>query len=266
VWFTAQIAGALCLALYISMGWRCHKPALAGLCLGLAVSCRPHLAFALPFFVGEWWRETQADPRERRLAALRFALPLLMIGSVLMTLNWLRFADPFEFGHRYLDIRWQKRMQEVGIFSLDYLGRNLRCMLTLWPVWGDGPWGGRLPKVSLHGTNILIGAPWLFALALGRERCPQRWGLLISALAVALPSLLYQNSGQIQFSYRFALDWLPLVLAALVFGGGAKRPWFPLLVCAGAAWQLYGAYWFGRRPAQLFVTDPLGWPFEAELE
>ena len=267
VWFTAQICGALCLCLYISCGWNCRRPALAGLFLALAVSCRPHMAFALPFFLGEWWRETKGAPtRDRWLAALRFATPLALIGALIMAHNFARFEDPLEFGHRFLDIRWQQRMQEVGMFSSEYFGRNLRCAFTLMPVWRDGPWGGRLPRVSLHGSSVLLGAPWVLALGLARERCPQRWGLLLSALAVALPSLLYQNSGQIQFSYRFAVDWLPLVLVAIVCGGGAKRPWFPLLVGLGAMWELYGAWMFGRRPGQLFVTDPLGWPFEDELK
>ncbi|WP_106389840.1 hypothetical protein [Enhygromyxa salina] len=265
VWFTAQICGALCLCAYVSSGWNCRRPALAGLWLALAVTCRPHLAFALPFFVGEWWRE-QKGSRARLNAALRFAAPLAIIGALVMANNYARFEDPLEFGHRFLDIRWQQRMQEVGMFSTDYLGRNLRCAFSLLPVWRDGPWDGRLPRVSVHGSSLILGAPWLLALGLGRERCPQRWGLLISALAVALPSLLYQNSGQLQFSYRFAVDWLALVLIAIVFGGGAKRPWFPILVTLGAAWQLYGAWMFGRRPGQLFVTDPPSWPFENELE
>jgi len=153
------------------------------------------------------------------------------------------------------------------MFSPSYLGRNLRCAFSLLPVLREaGPWSGQLPQVSLHGSSVLLGAPWVLGLFLARERCPQRLGLLLSALAVALPSLLYQNSGQIQFSYRFAVDWLPLVLVAIVFGGGAKRPWFALLVGLGAVWELYGAYLFGRRPGQLFVTDPLGWPFEDELK
>jgi hypothetical protein len=211
----------------------------------------------------EWWRATSG--RRRWEAALRFAIPLLIIGAVLMTLNYQRFDDPFEFGHRYLDIRWQQRMQEVGMFSTEYLGRNLRCAFSLLPVWRDGPWDGRLPRVSLHGSSILLGAPWVLALLWARDRCPQRWGLLISAVTVAVPSLLYQNSGQIQFSYRFAIDWLPMILAAIVFGGGARRPYFAMLVGVGAIWQLYGAWLFGRRPGQLFVTDPLGWPFEDEL-
>lgn len=267
VWFTAQICGALCLCLYVSSGWNCRRPALAGLWLALAVSCRPHMAFALPFFVAEWWRETRGmNWRARLLPALYFAIPLVLIGAVIMAHNYARFEDPLEFGHRFLDIRWQRRMQEVGMFSGEYVGRNLRCVFSLMPVWRDGPWDGRLPRVSMHGSNILLGAPWVLALGLARDRCPQRWGLLISAFAVALPSLLYQNSGQIQFSYRFAVDWLPLLLVAIVCGGGAKRPWFPLLVGLGAAWELYGAWMFGRKPGLLFVTDPLGWPFEDELK
>lgn len=299
VWFTAQIVSALCLALYVSMAWRCHRPMLAGLALGLAVGARPHVAVAVVFFALEWWREGQRQDqslRERALVALRFAAPIVVIGSALMAMNWARFADPFEFGHRFLDIRWQRRMQEIGMFAPDYLGRNLRCAFTLMPTWAHGPGalpellGGPksdlaawVPRVSIHGSSILLGAPWVlltaFALRPSAEveerSAPQRWGLLLAAAAVAVPSLLYQNSGQLQFSYRFAVDWLPFVLPALVVAGGAgssKTPWgarvrwlFLALVLAAAAWQLHGAWWFDRAPGRLFVTDSAGWPFESEL-
>jgi hypothetical protein len=258
VWFTAQICGALCLCAYLSSGWNFRRPAQAGLWLALAIACRPHLAFALPFVLGEWWRETSG--RARLSSALRFSIPLALVGAVLMANNVARFEDPLEFGHRFLDIRWQERMQEVGLFSTEYLGRNLRCAFSLLPVWREGP------RVSMHGSNVILGAPWMLALLFARDRFPQRWGLLLSAAAVALPSLLYQNSGQLQFSYRFAIDWLPMILVAIVFGGGAKRPYFAMLVGLGAIWELYGAWMFGRRPGHLFVTDPLGWPFESELE
>ncbi len=265
VWFTAQILGALCTCLYLDASWKCRRPALAGLWLALAVSCRPHMALALPFFALEGWREHRST-KARTLAALRFAAPLLVIGAGLMAMNYARFGDVLEFGHRFLEIRWQQRMQEVGMFSTSYLARNLQCAFSLLPVWQNGPWEGRLPRVSLHGSSALLGAPWLFALAWSRDPLPQRWGLLISALAVAIPSLLYQNSGQVQFSYRFALDWLPMLLAAIVFGGGAKGWAFRGLVVLGGLWQVYGAWMFARKPGLLFVTDPLGWPFESELE
>jgi hypothetical protein len=260
VWFTAQILGALCTCLYLSAGWRCRKPAWAGLWLALAVSCRPHLALALPFFVFEGWRERRSG-RERVIAALQFAAPLVIVGAGLMAMNYARFGDVLEFGHRFLEIRWQQRMQEVGMFSTEYLGRNLQCAFTLLPVWQSGS-----PRVSMHGSSILLGAPWLVALLWSRDALPQRLGLIVSAVAVAIPSLLYQNSGQLQFSYRFALDWLPMLLAAIVFGGGAKGWGFRGLVVLGGLWQLYGAWWFARDLGHLFVIDPLGWPFESELE
>jgi hypothetical protein len=86
-------------------------------------------------------------------------------------------------------------------------------------------------------------------------------------LGSAIPSLLYQNSGQIQFSYRFAVDWLPLVVVAMAMGGGFRRRVLaPVLVAIAIAIQCWGAWYFARAPGQLFVTDPMGWPFEDEIE
>jgi len=252
VWFTAQIVGALALTLHLDAAWRARRPLLAGLLLGLAAAARPPIALALPFFLVEWWRAG------RSLAALlRFALPLALIAGACMLLNWLRFADPFEFGHRFLDIRWQERIQELGAFSLAYLPRNLACMVWLWPhLTPAAPYA----RASIHGLGLLFGAPWLLLLPLASDPLPQRRALLGAALLVAVPALLYHNTGQLQFTYRFALDWLPLVLIAFGAGGGARSRLFPPLVVLAALIELHGAWWFHRAPGHLFVADPT-WPF-----
>jgi hypothetical protein len=260
VWFTAQIVGALMLVIYVSCAWDLERPAIAGLALGLATASRPFMLFAVVLFGLEWHRAGR--PRE---AAIRFIAPLAAIGIALAAHNYVRFADPFEFGHRFLDIRWQARMQEVGMFSTDYLARNLRCMLTLLPAsHSEFPFF----KVSIHGSALWLGAPWLAALVVSRTRFAQRAALLAAVFAIAIPALLYQNSGQLQYTYRFAADWLPLMLLVVVFGGGARRKWFPALVIAGALFQGWGAYHLQRKrgPAKIFVADPLGWPFEHELD
>jgi hypothetical protein len=255
VWFTAQILGAMFLVLHIGAAWDARRPVRAGLWLGLAVACRVSLAFAVPFFLLEWWRGG------RRLSTLlRFLAPLTAIGLVLALLNSLRFDDPLEFGHAYLDIRWQTRIQTFGMFSPHYLARNLEAMLWLVPqVSAAAPY----LRWSIHGMGLLIGSPWLLLLARARQRFPQRAGLALAALAVAIPSLLYQNTGQLQFAYRFALDFLPCLLVLLVLGGGARGRLFPALVLASAAVQLHGAWWFTRAPGWLFVHDPW-WPFPPE--
>lgn len=259
VWFTAQVLGALFLTLYLVFAWEVQRPLLAGLALGMAVACRPTMLFAVVFFAGEWWR----GGRDLKRAA-GFAATLGAIGLLLAWHNWARFADPFEFGHRFLDVRWQPRMQQYGLFSTHYLMRNLECLLWLMPqVSGESPF----LRFSLHGSALWLTTPWLVAAPLAREAFAQRRELLVAAAAVAALPLLYQNSGQTQFTYRFAHDWLPMILLVFAFGGAAKRrALFGALVAVAAVVHLYGATMTARAPGQLFVTDPLGWPFEYELE
>lgn len=255
VWFTAQILGALLLVLHLGAAWDARRPARAGLWLGLAVACRVSLAFAVPFFLFEWWRAGR-----RPATLLRFLAPLTAIGLVLAFLNWVRFDDPLEFGHRYLDIRWQTRIQTYGMFSPHYLARNLEAMVWLLPqLSAAAPY----LRWSIHGMGLFVGSPWLLLLLRARERFPQRLGLAVAAVAVAVPSLLYQNTGQLQFASRFALDFLPLLLVLLVVGGGARGRLFPALVLLAAAIHLHGAWWFARAPGWLFVHDPW-WPFPPE--
>jgi len=259
VWFTAQIIGAAALVLYLAACWRMRQPLLAGLWLGLAIACRPinHLPCVIVF--GFWWWRSGRDPR----LLLRFALPLAAIGGAVAWLNWVRFADPFEFGHRFLDTRWQARIQEIGLFSLQYVPRNLQCLLSLLPQFS-----GVAPhvRVSIHGTALWLGSPWLLLAPLHRARFEGRAALWLAAAASAVPSLAYQNSGQVQFSYRFAVDWLPLVLVAMAFAGAAARTRFRVLVVVGVLIQGWGAWQFARAPGRLFVSEPMAWPFEHELD
>lgn len=255
VWFTAQVLAAMFLVTYVSAAWTAARPARAGLWLGLAVACRPHLLFAAIFFLLEWWREGR-----RPAALLRFLGPLALLGAAMALLNYARFDDPLEFGHRYLEIRWQERIQTFGQFSLHYLRRNLECLLWLWP---QIQWAPLSVRWSIHGMGLVWGAPWLLCLLGARDPLPQRRGLVLATLAVAVPPLLYHNSGQMQFSYRFALDFLPLALVLLVAGGGARSRMFLPLVVASAALQVYGAWMFQRAPGRLFVPDAW-WPFPPE--
>jgi len=256
VWFTAQVFGALALMGYLSCAWALHRPMLAGLCLGIAVACRPTMAVAVVFFAWEWWRCGRPLP-----AATRFAGPILLIGAALMALNLARFDDAFEFGHRFLDIRWQARIQEYGLFHPRYLARNLECLLWLtpkqwWPM-----------RVSLHGSALWVLSPWVLLAFATRGRFPQKWGLVLTVFALMVPALLYQNSGQTQPTYRFAMLWLP-ALVVLMGHGNALR-WRRLawaLVVVSVVLQSWAAWMFVRDKGHLFVTDPLGWPFEAEFD
>ncbi len=267
VWFTAQVFCALFMVLYLLAGLRGNAPVLAGLFLGMAVACRPTAALpAVLVFAAWWW--TAGRPFN---AGIRFAVALGACGAALAWHNYARFEDIFEFGHRFLMIRWQPRIQQTGLFSLEYLQRNLRCLLTLLPVSDPKvPW-----RVSIHGSALWVGAPWLVAVALSRKRFTGRLALWGAAALAAIPALLYQNSGQLQYSYRFAADWLPLVVVAITLGGGLDRRggsyrnwrsiWLPVAIAGGMLFQAWGAYNFERAKGKLFVREPHGWPFQQEL-
>ncbi|MEM9455221.1 MAG: hypothetical protein AAGF11_13650 [Myxococcota bacterium] len=259
VWFTAQIFGALCLVLYLSCALGERRPTWAGLWLGLAVACRPiNMLPAVVVFGLEWWRHGRKPG-----VAVRFLVPWVVIGLSLAAYNWVRFENPLEFGHRFLEIRWQARMQEIGMFSPEYLPRNLQCLLWLAPqVGAEAPY----MRVSIHGMALWMSSPWVLGILAARQRMPQRWGLGLAIVGGALPSLLYHNSGQLQPVYRFAADWLPMVLLLVGLGGGARRRWFAPLVVVAMLVNVHAAWTFGRKPGHLFVVDPMGWPFEEEFE
>ena len=83
-----------------------------------------------------------------------------------------------------------------------------------------------------------------------------------------LPGLLYHDSGQLQFVYRFSMDWLPMVLVSIVLGGvlQERRRLFACLLVPALVLNLYGSWYFQRAPEQLFVTEPMGWPYHEEFE
>lgn len=257
VWFTAQLTGGLALVAFLRSAWR-GSPSSAGAWIGLAMASRPTLALAAvlyPFLPG-------ASNRSRA-ALLRFGSVFALCGLVLATLNVVRFADPLEFGHRYLDIRWQSRIQTWGMFSVHYFSRNLQAMATLLPRWQSA-----FPfiEVSIHGMALWISTPWLLWLPFAKARFRGATIMAGCLVVLAVTPLFYQNSGQVQFSYRFALDWLPLAIVLMAGSDLGRRVGLRVAVVVACLIHGWGAYAWTHAPGRLFVTDPPGWPFEAELE
>ncbi len=259
VWFTAHVVGVLCLLLYLHAGLGARLPLLAGLALGCATASRVTLLLAFPLFVAELWRahappaegaglraRLRAFPWRRALGpALRFAVPLALVGLLLMWHNAARFDSPFEFGHRYLDIYWKERIQRWGLFDLHYLPRNLAAAFVLLPhLQLEVPY----LLVSRHGLGLLWTTPALLLVAWPRVRGPWHRPLWLSVGAMAALVLLYQNSGFVQFSYRFSLDFTPLLVLLIALGGRRLSTPVKVLILWGVLWHLLGAVTFGLAP------------------
>jgi len=101
-------------------------------------------------------------------------------------------------------------------------------------------------QVSRHGMSLFLTTPNLGYLCKRGVRSPLAWGLWLSVLATALPSLMYQNSGFVQFGYRFSLDYM-IFLVALLAVGNVRMTWvFKLLILLSIPLNLFGAITFDR--------------------
>jgi hypothetical protein len=254
VWFTAHVIAVTCVIGYVYASLDAAHPVLAGLCVGFGYATRTPLGFMLPFFLFEAVRSTGGWQRLKALrkeglppglvsALVRFATPAGAILAILLVHNYLRFEQFTEFGHKYLNIGWQDRIQRWGLINYHFLSRNLTCALLLLPrILTHYPY----VKISEHGMSMLVTTPALGYTVAPKDKSPLAPGLWLSVLTTALPSLLYQNSGFLQFGYRFSLDYIVFFIVLLAVGGRRISWTWKTLVVFGVAVNLFGAIVFDR--------------------
>jgi hypothetical protein len=275
VWFAAHVLACILLFLYALWAFDARRPVLAGAALGLAFLCRPTTILLAIFFGIEALRVSRADgasepdgeaiwyrravqwlrgvswvPVLRRVAL--FSAPVLLVLAVAMWMNVARFDDPLEFGHSYLQIKWRGRIERWGLFNYHYLGRNLAVFLASLP-WLSA--AAPYVKISRHGLALWFTTPNLLLALWPRRTTATMVGLWLAVAPVALMNLMYQNSGWIQFGYRFALDYLPLVFLVLALGRRRFGAGFVVAMIFAVVVNTFGAVTFDRM-WQFYDNDP----------
>jgi len=280
VWFTAHIVAVTCLLWY---AWECvgrGRPLVAGLALAGALLARPPALFGAVFWLV--LAAGQMYDRRRWAPVAWFLAPLGGATALLLALNALRFGNPLDFG--YLSMRVAPQLapdlRTYGQFNVHFLPRNVTAFLLAPPVimplnlavWWQrvgGP-AGLVSLFTVPGLGRRLGFPiafdlwgaglWVVSPALAFALRPPRivdrrlWaGAWLTVLAVALPNLLYYNTGWGQYGYRFSLDFTPflLVLVALGLRRPFRAPWavlFAVLLAISVVSNFLGARWFLRLP------------------
>lgn len=265
VWFAAHVVACPLIALYLLCALGAKRPALAGLLLGLCFMTRTStlllgLVFLIEALDASCATRTQlpsaASPAARVRAflsdvelpkalgmLLRFALPLAAVGGIAMWLNAARFDDPFEFGHNFLNIRWRGRIDKWGLFNYHYLSKNLAVFLAALPwLSSKAPY----LKIGRHGLALWFTTPHVVSVLWPKRSSVTMTALALGAFAVALMDLCYQNSGWIQYAYRFSLDYMVLLIALLALGGQRIGKTFYALLVFAIAVNTFGAITFDR--------------------
>jgi hypothetical protein len=243
VWYTAHVIGVALALVYAWASIEAKRPIVAGLALGAAALTRTPMAFMFPLFALEAWRMAEGDRKQLVRTLVRFAIPVIAFAVAGMAYNVVRFGSPTEFGHTYLDVRQQTQIEQWGLASYHYLARNLAVAFTLLPEFpGRAPW----IQVGGHGLALWVTTPILLFLLWPREKPAIHRSLWITVACVALPSLFYQNSGWVQFGYRFSLDYMVFLLMLLAIGGRPLTRVGKGLIIAGIVINLFGALTFDR--------------------
>ncbi len=271
VWYTAHVVGMVLALVYAWASIEARRPVLAGLALGAAALTRTSMAFMFPLFVLEAWRMAARQAADehgasasasmnlragraamRRLVVrplVRFAAPVAAFAVAGMIYNQVRFDSPIEFGHTYLalgnhqPVFQQTQIEQWGLAHYHYLSRNLAVALTGLPeLLPRAPW----IQISGHGLALWFTTPALLLLVWPRQKNPLHRALWLTAALVALPSLLYMNSGWFQFGYRFSLDYMAFLVMLLAIGGRPLTRFVKALILAGIVVNAFGAATFDR--------------------
>lgn len=160
--------------------------------------------------------------------------------------NFVRFGDPFEFGHNYLE---EFLTSEHGQFSLHYFWPNLQRLFIL--PWLDE--NHRLMFEGFNGFAFYINLPlYVIFFVLGVRSAIRREFTLLDTLLFVTPilhvaaTLLHKTLGGWHFGVRYLCDMLPIMLLFVLRKQG-EQPiplWIALCMIFGAAFNIYGAALF----------------------
>jgi hypothetical protein len=254
VWHTGHLVATILVLLLIAEMFGRQRAWLMGLLVGFAFLTRAPLAFAGPGIALWALHASGALDGHRTLGQRIDALPwrdwgMLIVGflpslAFFFWYNWARFGSITESGYGLATLpEWLEALRQQGLFSTVHVKMNLEYLFL------------KLPKFSAEfpyfkpdglGMSILFTSPGLLLAFLAPWRDRRTWILLITAVLVLIPTLLYYGGGWLQYGYRYFLDSIPFVWA-MVAMYGAKRggyPWWAwLLVGWGVLVGLAGVYW-----------------------
>jgi len=221
VWFMAQSLSLLLTSasFYFILGNKNRDYYIAFILLAFAVGCRP---FQIVYFLPFAYILTKKY-NFKILKTWKFYIGPAIVGGFYMWYNYIRFNNPFEFGHNYLP---EFMRMPAGQFGFEYMKDNLNNMLFHWPQFDENglnsKWGFAF-YISNVIFLVLIFA-LIFRTASKNKKYPVSKEFNIEAwllgLAIAIHFILFpmhKTLGGWQFGSRYTADIIPAVLVLICF-------------------------------------------------
>ncbi len=246
VWFVSQISTVTFMLLAAILAATRRGPFWVGLALMAAMWARPLVVLVFPLLavsgtlepVGGW------KPSRALRWSLIAAIPLVFGVLALLGYNAARFGDPFDFGYLTQNVAREVAgdLRRYGQFNLHYALKNLWVMFLAGP--GTDPKTGAIAPM-VEGMSLLLTTPAILIALWARRPRPLVVAAALSVLLLAVPLVLYYNTGWWQFGYRFSLDFMTPLFVLIAIGAGSRVRWpVRALIGFGIAMNAWGVWWF----------------------
>ena len=158
--------------------------------------------------------------------------------------NLARFGSPLESGYALATLpEWLENQRKLGLFALAHVRMNVDYLFLKLPAFtAEFPYF----RPDGLGMSVLFTSPGLLLAARAPWRDARSWILLLAAVLVLIPTLLYYGGGWLQYGYRYFLDSIPFIWALVAMGivRRGETPWWGwTLILWGVLVGLGGVYW-----------------------
>lgn len=234
VWTFSQTIAVTFLFLAVYEMLTRKRPFLIGLFLGAAYWCRLPTVLTLPFFIimlwEQWYKPAKGAPI---LKGIRFK-PLLLLFAGLAFFVLLNFAYNYARFHTIFDVAYSLRKNiqlepqfKQGLLNIDYIPRHLDVIFTKLPSIID-----TFPylKPRKFGLAIWFTTPAFIYSLFGYRRKQLFIASWLGIICTALLLFSHGSTGVLQFGYRFAVDFYPLLFLLTVIGIGKSPAWHARLL------------------------------------
>ena len=244
-WFFSHAVVGVALTLGVLETLGRGRPTLVGLAVAAAYWTRFPTILTLAFFVPatapRWAPEGLRRWRRIDLGYLVWmGAPVAAAIALNAAYNWGRFGTIADIAAAVRPGIFEETWFARGLFHWSYIPRHLHILFAQLPLVVDHP---PYLLVPLTGLAIWLTTPvFLYALRapLGRETLAA-WG---GIAAVAAVDFCFGNPGVLQFGYRFATDFYPLLFLLTLRGMRGRVPLAAkVLIASGVAVNLWGVLW-----------------------
>lgn len=221
VWFFAQNVSFLftIMALYYAS---IKKGIPSLLFWALSIGARPFQIVYLPLLI---YILTQGSEDKNLVKLLKcFILPIL-VGSLYMIYNYLRFGSVFEFGHNYLP---EFLEAPNGQFHYSYIPENLKSLIRL-PDFENG----RMVFPFFNGMSVFLCFPLIIPAVISGLKKIQKTDVIIGFLVVLAELVLitsHKTMGGFHFGNRYFIDVMPAIYYVLLVSRDNKKRTMYLLI------------------------------------